>query len=147
MISDDLLPQDKLWINVSSVFEQYPKENFSFIHGSATRLDHNNRTVTVSLHDGNSETLNFHALIIATGASTPSPLLSLNRDETFLRESWKSFREALPQAKRIIIAGGGIGGLMFALEAWRQGHDVKVFEKSAKLDTLGESPGIRPIER
>ncbi|KAI0864923.1 FAD/NAD(P)-binding domain-containing protein [Xylaria cubensis] len=47
-----------------------------------------------------------------------------------------------PTGISIIIAGGGIGGLMFALEAWRQGHDVKVFEKSAKLDTLGDAFGI-----
>ncbi|KAI1748034.1 FAD/NAD(P)-binding domain-containing protein [Xylaria castorea] len=47
-----------------------------------------------------------------------------------------------PTGISIIIAGGGIGGLMFALEAWRQGHDVKVFEKSPKLDTLGDAFGI-----
>ncbi|RYC64210.1 hypothetical protein CHU98_g1986 [Xylaria longipes] len=45
----------------------------------------------------------------------------------------------------IIVAGGGIGGLMFALEAWRQGHDVRIFEKTPKLDTLGELPEIRPM--
>ncbi|KAI8946936.1 FAD/NAD(P)-binding domain-containing protein [Xylaria longipes] len=42
----------------------------------------------------------------------------------------------------IIVAGGGIGGLMFALEAWRQGHDVRIFEKTPKLDTLGDAFGI-----
>ncbi|KAI8625759.1 FAD/NAD(P)-binding domain-containing protein [Xylariaceae sp. FL1651] len=42
----------------------------------------------------------------------------------------------------IIVAGGGIGGLMFALEAWRQGHDVRVFEKNQRFDTLGDSFGI-----
>jgi hypothetical protein len=43
-----------------------------------------------------------------------------------------------PTGISIVVVGGGIGGLMFALEAWRQGHDIKVFEKSTRLDTLGE---------
>ncbi|KAI0098913.1 FAD/NAD(P)-binding domain-containing protein [Nemania sp. FL0031] len=47
-----------------------------------------------------------------------------------------------PTGISIIVAGGGVGGLMFALEAWRQGHDVKVFEKNTKLDTLGDAFGI-----
>ncbi|KAI1292676.1 hypothetical protein F5Y03DRAFT_375312 [Xylaria venustula] len=44
----------------------------------------------------------------------------------------------------IIVVGGGIGGLMFALEAWRLGHDVKVFEKNRKLDVLGDAFGVLP---
>ncbi|KAJ2988382.1 hypothetical protein NUW58_g4005 [Xylaria curta] len=47
-----------------------------------------------------------------------------------------------PTGISIIIVGGGIGGLMFALEAWRQGHDVRVYEKNPKLDTLGDAFGI-----
>ncbi|KAJ8124993.1 hypothetical protein O1611_g8647 [Lasiodiplodia mahajangana] len=47
-----------------------------------------------------------------------------------------------PTGISIIVAGGGIGGLMFALEAWRQGNDVKVFERNTKLDTLGDAFGI-----
>lgn len=43
-----------------------------------------------------------------------------------------------PTGISIIIAGGGVGGLMTALEAWRQGHDVQVFEKNLSLDTIGE---------
>jgi NADH dehydrogenase FAD-containing subunit len=116
MISDDLLPQDKLFVNITTVFEQYSGEKFEFIHGTATHVDHTNRTVAVSLKDNNSKSISFHALVIATGASTPSPLLSLNQDEKFLRESWKSFRQALPNAKSIVIAGGGPAGIETAGE-------------------------------
>jgi NADH dehydrogenase FAD-containing subunit len=116
MISDDLLPQDKLFVNITTVFEQYSGEKFEFIHGTATHVDHTTRTIAVSLKDNNSKSISFHALVIATGASTPSPLLSLNQDETFLRESWKSFRHALPNAKSIVIAGGGPAGIETAGE-------------------------------
>ena len=116
MISDELLPQDKLFVNIATIFEQYSAERFSFIHGAATKIDHSDRTVNIVLQGGSTEVLKFHALVVATGASAPSPLLSLNRDEVFLRESWKSFRQALPQAKSIVIAGGGPAGVETAGE-------------------------------
>lgn len=116
LISDDLLPQDKLFVSISKVFEQYPKDRFRFLHGTATKVDHSNRTATVSAANGETETIKFHALVIATGASTPSPLLSLNRDEKALRESWKLFRQALQGAKSIVIAGGGPAGVETAGE-------------------------------
>jgi NADH dehydrogenase FAD-containing subunit len=99
LISDDLVSQEKLFVNIPSVFEQYPKASFRFIHGTATELDHINRSVTIGLATGSAEKMNFYALVIATGASTPSPLLGLNRDENFLRSNWATFRKALPTAK------------------------------------------------
>ncbi|TVY25575.1 Oxidoreductase [Lachnellula hyalina] len=116
LISDEMFAQDKLFVSIQKAFEQYPKDSFSFIHGTATELDHNNRTVSISLSTGNSEKLDFYALVIATGASTPSPLFSLNRDENFLRESWTAFRKALPNAKSIVIGGGGPAGVETAGE-------------------------------
>lgn len=116
LISDGLLPQDKLFVSITKVFEQYPGDKFRYLHGTATKVDNNDRTVAIYLANGDSEKINFHALVIATGASTPSPLLSLNRDESWLRESWKLFRQALPNAKSIVIAGGGPAGVETAGE-------------------------------
>jgi len=117
MISDALLPQEKLFVSLPQVFAHYPAEHFSFEHGTAIGLDHANRTVSVRSSDGHvDKTIDFFALVIATGASTPSPLLGLNRDPAFLRSNWDSFREALPTAKRIVIAGGGPAGIETAGE-------------------------------
>lgn len=44
-----------------------------------------------------------------------------------------------PTGISILIVGGGIGGLTLANEAWRQGHDVRVLERSARLDVVGKS--------
>lgn len=49
LISDDMFPQEKLFVNVPKAFEQYPKGNFRFIHGTVTDLDHTNRNVSFSL--------------------------------------------------------------------------------------------------
>ena len=116
LISDEMFPQEKLFVSIPEAFEQYPKGNFRFIHGTATSLDHEKRTVSVYLANADTEQLDFHALVIATGASTPSPLLGLNQSEAFLRESWNTFRKVLTTAKSIIIAGGGPAGIETAGE-------------------------------
>lgn len=116
LISDDMFPQEKLFVNIPQAFEQYPDGSFRFVHGTATELDHTNRTVSISLATGNTEKIDYYALIIATGASTPSPMLGLNRDEDALRTSWTAFRQALPAAKSIVIAGGGPAGIETAGE-------------------------------
>ncbi|KAM0280653.1 hypothetical protein ACHAQH_003961 [Verticillium albo-atrum] len=116
LISDDMFDQQKLFVSTPKQFENYPKDSFRFIHGSATSLDHVERTVTVSLKMNETRTIGFHAIVIATGASTPSPLLGLNHDVEALRASWLAFREVLPTAKSIVIAGGGPTGVETAGE-------------------------------
>lgn len=116
LISDDMFSQEKLFVDISKQFEKYPKGSFRFIHGKATKVDHTERTVSISLAVGDSEKFSFHALVIATGASTPSPLLGLNQDVDFLRTNWNTFRKALPTAKNIVIVGGGPAGIETAGE-------------------------------
>ncbi|KAJ0343543.1 hypothetical protein COL154_009104 [Colletotrichum chrysophilum] len=117
LISDDIFPQDKLFVYIATVFQQYPADRFHFMCGTATALDHVNRTVSVSVAGSQGiENVDFNALVIATGASTPSPLLGLNSSYEGLRQSWEDFRKALPQAKTIVIAGGGPAGVETAGE-------------------------------
>ncbi|KAF6813263.1 amid-like mitochondrial oxidoreductase [Colletotrichum musicola] len=112
LISHDMFDQAKLFVDIQSVFQQYSKNTFRFVHGAATALDLSSRTVTVTLAGkADIKFIGLHALVIATGASTPSPLLGLNRDSDALRQTWNKFREALPQAKNIVIAGGGPAGV------------------------------------
>lgn len=116
LISEDIFDQKRLFVDIPAQFEQYPNGSFRFINGTATSLDHENRTVSISLPNGTTERLDFHAVVVATGASTPSPLLGLNQDEKALRESWKSIRAALVTAKTIAISGGGPAGIETAGE-------------------------------
>ncbi|GKT47690.1 oxidoreductase ptaL [Colletotrichum spaethianum] len=117
LISEDMFPQDKLFVDISSVFNSYVNDTFQFIQATATALDHSKQTVTLSLaSDKGVKTLTYYAVVIATGASTPSPLLGLNHDSQSLRQSWAEFRKALPKAKSIVIAGGGPAGVETAGE-------------------------------
>jgi 2-polyprenyl-6-methoxyphenol hydroxylase-like FAD-dependent oxidoreductase len=38
----------------------------------------------------------------------------------------------------ILVVGGGIAGLTFAIEAHRKGHDVRVIERRALRETFGK---------
>ena len=116
LISDDMFPQEKLFVSIADVFKQYPNDSFRFFHGTAIELDHTNRNVSVAYPDRKTEKIDFHALVIATGASTPSPLLCMNKDDEFLRTTWVTFRKALTNAKSIVIAGGGPAGIETAGE-------------------------------
>jgi apoptosis-inducing factor 2 len=109
MLSDDAFPQSKLFVDIQTQFQQYTDgDNFQFIKGKAVHLDQAQRVVTIQTDpDAPLQQVAFHALVIATGASTPSPLFGFVQDEKFLRECWISFRKALPGARNIVISGGG----------------------------------------
>jgi NADH dehydrogenase FAD-containing subunit len=153
LISEDMFPQDKLFVNIPKAFEQYPKDNFQFIHGTVTELDHTNRNVAITLATGTTEKVDFYALVIATGASTLSPLLGLNRDDEFLRTSWVSFRRVLPTAKSIVIAGGGPAGIETAGELGeflngRAGwFSSKLENPKVSITVVSAEPKILPIVR
>ena len=120
MISDDLLDQNKLFVDTTTVLKQYPAEMVRFLHGTAVKLSHQTKTVAIQPHGATPgtepELINYHALVIATGASTTSPLLGLKTDSDALRAAWAELRAALPSAKTIVIAGGGPAGIETAGE-------------------------------
>ena len=113
LISDDMFPQEKLFVSIPKAFERYPEGRFRFIHGTATELDHIGRAISINLAAGGTKKIEYHALVIATGASLVVPLLGLTRDDVFLRAKWSEFRKA---AKNIVIAGGGPAGIETAGE-------------------------------
>ncbi|KAF2475908.1 FAD/NAD(P)-binding domain-containing protein [Lindgomyces ingoldianus] len=123
LISDEFFNQDKLFVDIATQFAQYPGERFRFIHGSAVSLNSEGRTVSIApvSSDVNAaptvEIITFYALVIATGASTPSSLLGFNSGgRESLRENWSVIRKALPSTKSIVIAGGGPTGIETAGE-------------------------------
>ena len=99
LISDSMFDQEKLFANIAKQFDSYSNDSFRFIQGTATGLDHIGRSVEIELADGGHKKIEFYTLVIATGASTPSPLHGLNQDVEFLRTNWAAFRKALPGAK------------------------------------------------
>lgn len=126
---------------ILETFEGYQTGRFTFIQGTASALDINARKVEVTLcgedlafflqnkslrvdsgtgketWEGNSESsktitkISYHALIIATGTSAESPLLSLHGEHKKTIEAFDTFHAKIQNAASIIIAGGGISGV------------------------------------
>ncbi|KUM61761.1 hypothetical protein ACN42_g5349 [Penicillium freii] len=118
LISDDIFPQEKLFVGVPQQFEQCPEDSFRFIQGTATKLDHHDRYVTASLkegrqyrEDGIPYAYHRHRYIHCVALTRTEWRLSKS-----LRATWETFREALPNVKHIVIAGGGLTGVETAGE-------------------------------
>jgi NADH dehydrogenase FAD-containing subunit len=116
VVSEELLPMSKFMLPLGDAFAAYPKESYTLVQGKATNLNTTDRTVTLAYTNGNSAELSYHALIIATGASSPSPILGVQDNHLQSVSAIEAFRKALPNAKSIVIAGGGPAGVETAGE-------------------------------
>lgn len=119
LVSEDAFPENKrLFVPLSEAFEQYASTLMTVYHGTVAKLDHLTRTVTVTPAEaGKAEMeLEYHALIIATGVATQSPLMGLSGDHQNTIEAWTSFRKKVSAAKSIVITGGGATGVETAGE-------------------------------
>lgn len=98
--------------------------------------------------EGNADTpktitkkISYHALIIATGTSAESPLLSLHGEHKKTIEAFDSFHAKIQNAASIIVAGGGISGVECAgqLATFLGGKH----EKSPNSSTSPDSKPLR----
>ncbi|KAF1951710.1 FAD/NAD(P)-binding domain-containing protein [Byssothecium circinans] len=120
LISESMFPQGKLFVDIEEQFKQYPEGSFEFVKGTVVDVDTKRRVVKyeVEVEGEEKKEVEFWALVVGTGASTPSPLLGFKADgdETSLTKSWEEFRTGLAAAKSIVIAGGGPAGIETAGE-------------------------------
>lgn len=115
-VSKALMPPAKYLYPIAPGFASYPKDSFTFIQGTATALSTSSRTATITLADGSTTSIPYHALIIATGTKTPAPQLSQHTTTAALTAALDDFQAALPKATSVIIAGGGPVGVETAGE-------------------------------
>lgn len=119
LISENAFPENKrLFVPLSEAFEQYTNPPMTVYHGTVAKLDHLTRTVTVIPAETGKAVMElvYHALVIATGVTTQSPLMGLSGDHQNTIEAWTSFRQKLSTAKSIVITGGGPTGVETAGE-------------------------------
>ncbi|WWC88189.1 uncharacterized protein L201_003094 [Kwoniella dendrophila CBS 6074] len=108
LISDDFFDQSKLFVSLEDLLKQYNQdgvERIRLVKGYARKLDDKSKMLDIELlkvdngeSNGKMEKIEFHSLVIATGASTPSPLHGFNTTYEDLRLAWKSFRQVLSDA-------------------------------------------------
>ena len=139
--SHKLMPVDKMFHDIAAGFKSYPAEQFKFVQAEATEMDEKARTVVISAN-GEKETIHYAGLIIATGTRTVSPVMGLMGDAKLTEDAQKQFQDALPNAKTIVLSGGGPA----AVEA--AGELASAVNGSAKITIITSDskllPNLRP---
>lgn len=115
LVSKKMMPYDQIFYPIEPAFT-YAFPKFKFIQGSATHVDAAGQNVSVTTVDGETQTIPYAALIIATGFSTPSPLFTQATDRAALEAVYDAFQQGLKSAKTVIIGGGGPVGVETAGE-------------------------------
>lgn len=110
--------QLKAFVPIMDGFEQYKRIGLSirFHHGAATRLDTKQRSVTLKMHNGSSETIPYHALVLATGIRSPTPLTTLHGDYRTSQQALSEVNRRLAEARSVVVSGGGPAGVEIAGE-------------------------------
>lgn len=115
VVSSQLMPNSKCFIPIAPGLAQYDSSKLTFVVGAATAWDPSTRTVTLAAK-GEEQTIPYHALIIATGTRTPSPLLGMHNSADESKAALAATQEALKTAKSVFVAGGGPAGVETAGE-------------------------------
>jgi NADH dehydrogenase FAD-containing subunit len=119
LVSENAFAENKpLFVPLSEAFEQYATPSITLHYGTVAKLDHLTRRVTVIPAEAGKAEINleYHALVIATGVTTQSPLMGLSGNHQNTIDAWNSFRKKLSSAKSIVITGGGPTGVETAGE-------------------------------
>ena len=140
------------FIPVKTGFEQYSSELYEIVHAEITGLETGKREVSYKLKDdrddfiSDNKTIHFDTLLIATGSKGPSPLYSYHGSYLPTLQAYKDVQARLPEAKTIVVVGGGSAGTETAGEL---GHlhgkkssspkDVSILSGNDRL-----LPGLRP---
>lgn len=127
LINSTLIPHEKVFIPLSEAFSKYDSSKLELVQGIASALDPAQRTVTVSIGDANTtRQIHYDSLIISTGTTSKSPLWTLHGNESLSKKALESLNVALPNAKTVLIAGGGAAGVETAGEIASNYPNTKV---------------------
>lgn len=156
--SAKLMPHAKTFVPIDEGFKQYGKDFdiITFHHAQPTSLNTQNRTVTIKDVTGDAnadantpahtQTISYYALIIATGAATPTPLTSLHGDHTRSEAALDEINQRLTRASSVIISGGGPVGVETAGEIGEalNGANIKSTPK-VKVTLVAGSSKLLPV--
>ncbi|KAF2702836.1 FAD/NAD(P)-binding domain-containing protein [Pleomassaria siparia CBS 279.74] len=116
-VSPHLINEEAVFVPIEPAFSRHPFTEFNFMQGSAVVVDASARKVKIdgrsNTHNRNSgtQTISYHALIIATGTSSHSPLFKLHGTHEDTLTELRQFHQKLESARSIMIVGGGPSGV------------------------------------
>ncbi|KAF7187436.1 Oxidoreductase phnG [Pseudocercospora fuligena] len=152
--SYDLMPESIMFHDIATGVKQYG-DKVKFIQGSALSWDPESRIVRIQRSEsGYEESISYHALILATGTKTSSPLFTLQGVSHYdAQEALDAIHKQLTSAKRIVIAGGGpaavetageLGELLNGTAGW---FSSRPSNPKAKITLYTNSSKLLPILR
>ena len=140
-------PLDNLFIPISKAFSSYKSSEFTFVQGEAVGVDENARTVSIK-GAGTAETtsIQYAILVVATGTTASNPLWSLNGEHTITIAAFQDMHTRLPNAKSVVVAGGGPTGIEVAAEiaSFYPGIDVTLLSGASRLLTRLKNTSLAP---
>lgn len=141
IVSVKEMPHKDCFLPIEPMFDQYPgvKDMFVFHQASATDLDTEGRSVAITTADGNRESLDYYALIIATGIRSQTAATTLQGDYTISQKALEEMNSKLASAKDIVVGGGGPVGVETAGELGSH------FGGKAKITLVAGADKLLPI--
>jgi len=119
-VSYERMPKKQIFYDINDGFSHYSREDFSFIKGTATDVDFSKRQITVQEDESVGRIVDFHALVLAVGVKTHSPLFSVQTTVEDVEQAHEQFRSSLGPNKKIVVAGGGATSIELASEIARE---------------------------
>jgi apoptosis-inducing factor 2 len=127
-------PIEKLFTPISESFRKYKSSEFTFVHGEAIGLNEDQKTVSVK-NDGVANIFAIqYTLVVATGTTT-NPLWKVNGDRAITIAAFQDIHRRLPNAKLVVVAGGGPTGVEVAAEIahFYPSTDVTILSGTTRL--------------
>jgi apoptosis-inducing factor 2 len=110
LTSENTFKLDTLFKSISDGFSKYPTGQFTYVQGAAISISSAENSVTVKKYDSSEQAFHYDSLVIATGTSSNSPLWTLQGDHSVSENAFRAMHAALPEAKTVLVAGGGAVG-------------------------------------
>lgn len=142
IVSVKELTHSQCFVPIENGFKQYSnlRDSIHFHQATATGLSLQSRTVQLSTHAGGEESLEYYALVIATGIKSPTPLTTFHGEHTISQKALEDMNSKLATAKEIVIAGGGPVGVETAGEI-----GTHLQGKGARITLVAGSSKLLPV--
>jgi NADH dehydrogenase FAD-containing subunit len=141
LVNANLIPTREIFLPLADGFKEYKAGRYTIVQGKAVALNPTAQTVTLALESGDSRVLAYGTLVLATGRTSTSPLWTVNGPHTTTIDALSNLHSKLPQAKTLLVAGGGPTGVETAGELATHYPQAKITLLSGGSKLL---PGLLP---
>jgi len=112
IVNPSALPIDKVLLPIKDGFKNYSAEQFEFVQAYARHIDPMAKTVETDV----AGSFGYDSLLICSGTYFSADYWSTSNGADAVRKALEDIHRRLPQAKTVVVAGGGAAGVETAGE-------------------------------